>query len=50
MVYKPKIIQILNQDKTLIGLGDDGKIYNFNYQTHEWVGMEVEVSDGKSKK
>lgn len=34
-----KIIQIVVQDKSLIGLGDDGNLYRKNYQTGEWTAV-----------
>lgn len=36
-----KIIQILNQGKTIYGLGDDGKLYRFSYSAKEWVLAEI---------
>lgn len=37
-----KIIQILNQDKTMVGLGDDGKVYRFNFNIRQWEALEAE--------
>lgn len=34
-----KIVQLINNDKTLVGLGDDGKIYKFNHQIGKWELM-----------
>lgn len=32
-----KIIQVVLQDKSMMGLGDDGQLYRFNYEVSKWV-------------
>lgn len=37
---KNKIVQVVAVEKTLYGLGEDGRLYMFNFSTHEWEPQE----------